>query len=159
MVDSGLIDYWSRKWSPEKRQCEPDKGQNGRVIGLNDTQTAFYLAVLGLGLAGLVLGVERLILTVNMHRWTQNTITRYVNSTRGTSSNSRGVDIYLIFTHLPGESYRRRLGSLLLCLCGDFRAQINSLVCWFCTRVLGLVSVSDCSLCWLVADRAKRAYL
>ena len=62
MVDSGLIDYWRRLWSPEKRQCEPDKGQNGRVIGLSDTQTAFYLAVLGLGLAGLVLGVERLVL-------------------------------------------------------------------------------------------------
>ena len=22
MVDSGLIDYWRRKWSPEKRQCD-----------------------------------------------------------------------------------------------------------------------------------------
>ena len=62
MVDSGLIDYWRRKWSPEKRQCEPDKGQNGRMIGLSDTQTAFYLAFLGLGLAALVLGVELLVL-------------------------------------------------------------------------------------------------
>ena len=60
MVDSGLIDYWRRKWSPEKRQCEPDKGQSGRVIGLSDTQTAFYLAALGLGLATITLGLERL---------------------------------------------------------------------------------------------------
>ena len=58
MVDSGLIDYWRRKWSPEKRQCEPDKGQSGRVIGLSDTQTAFYLAALGLGLAAVTLGSE-----------------------------------------------------------------------------------------------------
>ena len=33
----------------------------------------------------------------------------------------------LIFTRMPGESYRRRLRSLLLCLCDVFRALINSL--------------------------------
>ena len=38
---------------------------------------------------------------------------------------------YLVFTHMPGESYRRRLRSLLLHLCFVFRALINSLVCWF----------------------------
>jgi len=32
---------------------------------------------------------------------------------------------------MPGVSYRRRLGSLLMCLCDVFRALINSLVCWF----------------------------
>ena len=32
---------------------------------------------------------------------------------------------------MPGESYRWRLRSLLLCLCYVFRALINSLVCWF----------------------------
>ena len=36
--------------------------------------------------------------------------------------------MYLVFTRMPGESYRRRLGSLLLCLCDVFRALINSLV-------------------------------
>ena len=36
---------------------------------------------------------------------------------------------YLIFTRMPGKSYRRRLRSLLLCLCDVFRALINSLVC------------------------------
>ena len=28
--------------------------------------------------------------------------------------------MYLVFTRLPGESYRRPLGSLLLCLCDAF---------------------------------------
>ena len=36
--------------------------------------------------------------------------------------------MYLIFTRMPGESYRRRLRSLL-CLCDDSRVLINSLVC------------------------------
>ena len=37
--------------------------------------------------------------------------------------------MYLVFTRMPGESYRRRLSSLLLHLCYVFRALINSLVC------------------------------
>ena len=37
--------------------------------------------------------------------------------------------MYLVFTHIPGESYRRRLGFLLLYLCYVFRALINSHVC------------------------------
>ena len=37
--------------------------------------------------------------------------------------------VYLVFARMPGESYRRQLGSLLLCLCDVFRALINSLVC------------------------------
>ena len=37
--------------------------------------------------------------------------------------------MYLVFTRMPGESYRRRLRSLLLYLCYVFRALINSLVC------------------------------
>ena len=39
--------------------------------------------------------------------------------------------MYLVFTGMPGESYRMCLRSLLLCLCCVFRALINSLVCWF----------------------------
>ena len=38
--------------------------------------------------------------------------------------------MYLVFTHTPGESYRRRLRSLLLYLCYVFRALISSFVCW-----------------------------
>jgi len=53
--------------------------------------------------------------------------------------------MYLVFTCTPGErcpleeSYRRRLRSLLLCLCDVFRALINSLVFLFCMTSLGLV--------------------
>ena len=47
--------------------------------------------------------------------------------------------MYLVFTRMPGESYCRRLRSLLLCLCDVFRTLINSLICWFCTSALGLV--------------------
>ena len=38
--------------------------------------------------------------------------------------------MYLVFTRMPGESYRRRLRSLLY-LCYVFRALIKCLVCWF----------------------------
>ena len=38
--------------------------------------------------------------------------------------------MYLAFTRMPGESYRRRLRSLLLYLCYVFRALVNSLACW-----------------------------
>ena len=48
---------------------------------------------------------------------------------------------YLVVTRMPGESYRRRLGSLLLYLRYVFRALTNSLECWFCTSALGLVLV------------------
>ena len=36
---------------------------------------------------------------------------------------------YLVFTRMSGESYRRRLRSVLLCLCDVFRALINSFAC------------------------------
>ena len=36
---------------------------------------------------------------------------------------------YLVSTCMPGDSYRRRLISLLLYLCDVFRVLINSLVC------------------------------
>ena len=36
----------------------------------------------------------------------------------------------LVFTRMPGESYRRRLRSSLLCACDGFRVLINSLVCY-----------------------------
>ena len=40
---------------------------------------------------------------------------------------------------MPGESYSRRLRSLLLYLFYVFRALMNSFVRWFCTSALGLV--------------------
>ena len=52
--------------------------------------------------------------------------------------------MYLVFTRMPGESYRRRLRSLLLYLCYVFRVIRNSLcvdsdrVLWvlFCFRLV-----------------------
>ena len=41
--------------------------------------------------------------------------------------------MYLAFTRVPGESYRRRFRSLLLRLCDVFLALINSPVCWLIT--------------------------
>ena len=38
--------------------------------------------------------------------------------------------MFLAFTRMPGESYRRRL-EFLFCLCDAFWELINSLVCWF----------------------------
>ena len=35
--------------------------------------------------------------------------------------------MHLVFTSMPGESYRRRLGSFLLYSCYVFRVLINSL--------------------------------
>ena len=51
---------------------------------------------------------------------------------------------YLVFTWLPGESYHRRLRSLLLYWCYVFQVLINSLVCWFCMSTLGLVLFQVC---------------
>ena len=45
--------------------------------------------------------------------------------------------MYLVFTRMPGESYRRRLGSLLVYLCYVFEALIHSLVCWCYICVYG----------------------
>ena len=39
--------------------------------------------------------------------------------------------LYLVFTRMPGESYHRRLRSLVLSWFDVFWALINSLVCWF----------------------------
>ena len=43
-----------------------------------------------------------------------------------------GGVLYLVFTRMPGESYRMQLRSLLLYLCYVFWALISSLVCWSC---------------------------
>ena len=37
--------------------------------------------------------------------------------------------MYLVFTRMPGETYRKRLRPLLLYLCEVFRATISSVVC------------------------------
>ena len=47
--------------------------------------------------------------------------------------------MYLVFTRMPGESYRRRLGALLAYLCDVFRAQINSHECYALHSYVGTV--------------------
>ena len=51
-----------------------------------------------------------------------------------------------------GESYRRRLRSLLLYLCYGFWALIKSPVCWFCTGALGLY-FRFVAVPWISEDR------
>ena len=55
---------------------------------------------------------------------------------------------YLVFVRMSGESYRRRLRSLLLCLCDIFRALMSSIVCW-CSNgeFLKKTGWSTCGLC------------
>ena len=68
-----------------------------------------------------------------------------------------GRVMYFVFTRMPGESYRRRLRSLLLYLCDVFRAVINSLVCWFCSSALGHVLFQIClMLCF--AECIRRSF-
>ena len=79
--------------------------------------------------------------------------------------------MYLVFTCMPGKSYRRQLGSLLLYLCYRFQVLINSLKCvdsaqalWasFCFRFFTLIKIyipthqlrqlcssSDISICFV----------
>ena len=68
------------------------------------------------------------------------------------------VYVVYVFTRMPGESYRRGLGSLLY-LCYVFRALINSLVFWFCASALGLVLFhirSDWAVKWLFLVSVKQ---
>ena len=46
----------------------------------------------------------------------------------------------LLFIRMPGETYRRRLQSLL-CLCDVFRALINSLVCFLAPWTINVVDI------------------
>ena len=63
-------------------------------------------------------------------------ITRHRTSSKKEASFSEDIPLVefmhlvIVFTRMPGESYLRRLGSLLsVCLCGVFRALINSPAC------------------------------
>ena len=55
-----------------------------------------------------------------------------------------------IFTRMPGEGYRRRLTSLLLCLCDIFRALSNSCIGFFS------IGAPDLVLFQTVTARASR---
>ena len=72
---------------------------------------------------------------INTWKSTSTTKTRvaYSNSHKVHKLHQRYIllDTYIVFTCMPGESYWRQLGSLLLCLCDVFLALMDSLVCWF----------------------------
>ena len=63
----------------------------------------------------------------------KNSQNRFTTETNLKQKEAKDVPLvefmYLVFTRMPGESYRRRLRSLLLYLCYVFRALINSIVC------------------------------
>jgi len=65
--------------------------------------------------------------------------------------------MYLVCTRMSGESYRRRLRSLLLYMCYVlFRALINSLVCWFSPeRLVGARIVTSCQPHWVTPGQAQ----
>ena len=59
--------------------------------------------------------------------------------------------MHLVFTHVRGESYCRRLRSLFLYLCYVFQALINSLCVDSFSFVLNYRAQTDCSVCDLFA--------
>ena len=70
--------------------------------------------------------------------------------------------MYLVFTRMPGESYRRQLSSCPCCLCDVFLAIMNSLRCSFSASTMGLVLFSkivrtdgtQCGYCLLTVHNA-----
>ena len=52
-------------------------------------------------------------------------------------------------------TYRRRLGSLLLCLCDVFRVLINSLVCCYFTKICSESASSPRFPCYVLAGEGK----
>ena len=65
ILDTGLMTYWQKRWSPDNPHCSDvsgdQKGHGGTVTSLKDIQSAFYLSVIGLGIAAVTLGVEFLL--------------------------------------------------------------------------------------------------
>ena len=74
--------------------------------------------------------LQKIILTWYITNLKQNEAQS--SSAESTHKGVRTVEfMHLVFTRMPGESYHRRLGSLLLYLCYIFWTLINSLMCWF----------------------------
>ena len=61
---------------------------------------------------------------------TTTTTTTMTNTCRAKNIHAPLMEfMYLAFARMPGDSFRWRLRSLLLCSCDVLRALINSLVC------------------------------
>ena len=66
MIESGLVDHWMKKYWPSINRCSADSlSKAGEPMNLADTQSAFFLVFVGLGLAILSLFSEIL-----MQMWT-----------------------------------------------------------------------------------------
>ena len=67
--------------------------------------------------------------------------------------------MYLVFTRIPGKSYRRQLWSLLLCLCDVSRALINSLISVSIVQKTTTTNSSQPGHClptWMCPDLQRR---
>ena len=64
----------------------------------------------------------------HQERERETSIKRWIDCVSSANTVQRMEFMYLVFTCMPGDSYRRRFSSLLLCLDYVFRALINSLV-------------------------------
>ena len=59
MIESGLVDHWMEQYWPAINRCSADSlSKAGEPMTLEDTQSAFFLVFLGLGLAALSLFFE-----------------------------------------------------------------------------------------------------
>nr|KAG5703498.1 hypothetical protein BaRGS_020132 [Batillaria attramentaria] len=56
--EAGLMDYWLRKYFPDRTRCEKDRKSTSVPLYL--LQSAFVVAAVGLAIAALVLGIEYL---------------------------------------------------------------------------------------------------
>ena len=63
MVDTGLADFWRRKYMPPKNKCSDPDGhrQTTRKLALRDLQSAFFILGVGALLALLAFIGERFI--------------------------------------------------------------------------------------------------
>lgn len=69
MHESGQIEAWRRRWWTSQKFCKGDLVSEAEAITVVDVQSAFYLLVIGLVGAGLVLAGERVL-----RCWRQGTL-------------------------------------------------------------------------------------
>ena len=80
-------------------------------------------------------------------------------SRQATAARGSSTFMYLVFTRIPGKSYRRQLWSLLLCLCDVSRALINSLISVSIVQKTTTTNSSQPGHClptWMCPDLQRR---
>lgn len=59
MKESGLTEYWKKKYWPKVRQCNPDQRRFGpRSLTIRDMLSAFIIWGIGAGISFLIFVVE-----------------------------------------------------------------------------------------------------